>query len=666
MQSDSLIGAVVDTRYSVIARLGRGGMATVYRAHDARLDRDVAVKMMHPYLAEQPGFVERFNREARAAARLTSPYVVGVYDQGVWDSPLGPQAFLVMEYVAGPDVRSELTRLGSFNLGTALELTRQILAALAAAHHAGLIHRDVKPENILLTSPLPPVSVFQRPEIHAKVADFGLARAASSVTTASTTMGTVAYIAPEIVTNQKAGAPSDVYAVGIMLYEFLTGSLPFHAATPIATAYQHINAPMPPVAEHAEWLPPAVDSFIGLLTAKNPADRPADGAAALAALDDLVKATPEEGFMRRIPVIPTQPAPPAATRRLESATRLAAFPPPQATQSLEDAPAGTATRSAPAAGLFPKQAGSPPPQHASRTGKKSPLTRKRRVVGWLTAILIVLLAAAGAWYFLIGPGHRVAIPNVAGKPYASAAATLKDAGLSPLRSDEYSDTVAQGAVVGTSPKAGQSINPSQDVTVIVSRGVEQVTVPDVSGMTESEAKAALTDARLAMSVTEAYSETIPEGSVISQNPSPTSEVDHDSTVSVVISKGRQPIDVPSVIGDTKDDAVAAIDAAGLQVTVTEDFSDTVDKGVVISQNPASGTVYKGDTITITVSKGPEMVEVPNVRGKTEAEARQILEDAGFKVEKSVLGGLGWDIVYSQDPAAGEQIPRGSTVTLVMI
>lgn len=305
MVSDSLLGAVVDGRYVITRRIARGGMATVYRARDKRLERDVAIKLMHRHLAESPDFTARFNREARAAARLSSAYVVTVHDQGVWDSGDGRHAYLVMEYVPGPDVRSELIRTGSFTLGTALAITEQTLRALSSAHSAGIVHRDVKPENVMLTSRIPPVSIFERPEIHAKVADFGLARAVTSVSpTTGQAMGTVTYMAPEVITTGVAEAPADVYAVGIMLYEFLTGELPFQAETPIATAYMHINEPMPHVAEQADWIPASLDSFIALLTAKDASQRPANGEEALRELLAITRSIPEEDLIRRIPVIP--------------------------------------------------------------------------------------------------------------------------------------------------------------------------------------------------------------------------------------------------------------------------------------------------------------------------------------------------------------------------
>ena len=305
MVSDSLLGAVVDGRYVIARRIARGGMATVYRARDKRLERDVAIKLMHRHLAESPDFTARFNREARAAARLSSAYVVTVHDQGVWDSGDGRHAYLVMEYVPGPDVRSELIRTGSFTLGTALAITEQTLRALSSAHSAGIVHRDVKPENVMLTSRIPPVSIFERPEIHAKVADFGLARAVTSVSpTTGQAMGTVTYMAPEVITTGVAEAPADVYAVGIMLYEFLTGELPFQAETPIATAYMHINEPMPHVAEQADWIPASLDSFIALLTAKDASQRPANGEEALRELLAITRSIPEEDLIRRIPVIP--------------------------------------------------------------------------------------------------------------------------------------------------------------------------------------------------------------------------------------------------------------------------------------------------------------------------------------------------------------------------
>lgn len=678
MVSDSLLGAVVDGRYVIARRIARGGMATVYRARDKRLERDVAIKLMHRHLAESPDFTARFNREARAAARLSSAYVVTVHDQGVWDSGDGRHAYLVMEYVPGPDVRSELIRTGSFTLGTALAITEQTLRALSSAHSAGIVHRDVKPENVMLTSRIPPVSIFERPEIHAKVADFGLARAVTSVSpTTGQAMGTVTYMAPEVITTGVAEAPADVYAVGIMLYEFLTGELPFQAETPIATAYMHINEPMPHVAEQADWIPASLDSFIALLTAKDASQRPANGEEALRELLAITRSIPEEDLIRRIPVIPApqsdgedddgeDDAPPDPKPLPAAPTTTMPMPGPVP-------PDGAA----PAAEPIPPGGGADDGNGARRLRRRRTdlrhetpeLPGRRRRQGrraWAAlAILLAVALTAVLWYFRAGPGKRVTIPAVAGQTYEQALSSLHEEGLTARRRNVYSDTVPSGSVVSTDPGGGGRVHPSRVVTVTVSRGVEQVTVPDLSGLSAQEARRRLGSARLVYREAAVYSESVDEGRVVSQSVAADTAVNHDSAVTVTISKGRQPIRVPNVVGKSEADANNAIRKAGLTVSRQEEHSDTVAQGVVISQDPSKGTVHRGDSVTVVVSQGPELVDVPNVVDMRREEATTTLQNAGFQVQADNVFGGYFGIVRSQSPAAGTKARKGTGVKIAV-
>ena len=678
MVSDSLLGAVVDGRYVIAGRIARGGMATVYRARDKRLERDVAIKLMHRHLAESPDFTARFNREARAAARLSSAYVVTVHDQGVWDSGDGRHAYLVMEYVPGPDVRSELIRTGSFTLGTALAITEQTLRALSSAHSAGIVHRDVKPENVMLTSRIPPVSIFERPEIHAKVADFGLARAVTSVSpTTGQAMGTVTYMAPEVITTGVAEAPADVYAVGIMLYEFLTGELPFQAETPIATAYMHINEPMPHVAEQADWIPASLDSFIALLTAKDASQRPANGEEALRELLAITRSIPEEDLIRRIPVIPApqsdgedddgeDDAPPDPKPLPAAPTTTMPMPGPVP-------PDGAA----PAAEPIPPGGGADDGNGARRLRRRRTdlrhetpeLPGRRRRQGrraWAAlAILLAVALTAVLWYFRAGPGKRVTIPAVAGQTYEQALSSLREEGLTARRRNVYSDTVPSGSVVSTDPGGGGRVHPSRVVTVTVSRGVEQVTVPDLSGLSAQEARRRLGSARLVYREAAVYSESVDEGRVVSQSVAADTAVNHDSAVTVTISKGRQPIRVPNVVGKSEADANNAIWKAGLTVSRQEEHSDTVAQGVVISQDPSKGTVHRGDSVTVVVSQGPELVDVPNVVDMRREEATTTLQNAGFQVQADNVFGGYFGIVRSQSPAAGTKARKGTGVKIAV-
>lgn len=715
--SDSLIGSVVDGRYAITALIGRGGMATVYRARDKRLERDVAIKFMHTHLGAHPDFTERFNREARAAARLSSPYVVAVHDRGVWASPEGTRAYLVMEYVPGPDLRAELSRLGSFTLGTSLTLGEQVLRALTSAHAAGIVHRDVKPENIMLTAPVPdpPETLESHPDVYAKVTDFGLARAVTSNATATgQVMGTVAYLAPEVITDGDAGERADLYALGVLLYEFLTGTLPFAGKTPIATAYKQINDDMPRIADQADWLPPEVDAFVEKLTAKKPEDRPANAKEALDDLISLCRKIDVETLSRYIPVAPKRAAHAERTRvdvvpGLGQATQVDLDPTAVigAASSEESQPARAAAQSGlparqatlvdaqpvlvPPQGAFSPdsslQRSPEPPRQTKRSrrlfrrgrnaaapmqgsglaapqesGVAPAKSRKRIVVA--TALLLIVALIATAWYFMAGPGQRVNVPKVAGKSYKEAVAALSSKGLSATKKESYSDSVPSGRVLSTDPGAGTSIHPSTRVTVTVSAGVEKVEVPDLSGKTEAQAKEALRKARLSYEVTTQYSESVKKGRVITQSSKAGAWVEHDSAVKITISGGREPIKVPKVVGMWKNDAVSKLEDAGFTVSIEEEASDSVAKDAVISQDPEDGeSSHRHDNVTIKVSTGNDLVDVPNVLGKSTDDAESELKSAGFSVKKRRFFGAFYDTVNLQSPRSGKKAPRGSTVTI---
>ena len=715
--SDSLIGSVVDGRYAITALIGRGGMATVYRARDKRLERDVAIKFMHTHLGAHPDFTERFNREARAAARLSSPYVVAVHDRGVWASPEGTRAYLVMEYVPGPDLRAELSRLGSFTLGTSLTLGEQVLRALTSAHAAGIVHRDVKPENIMLTAPVPdpPETLESHPDVYAKVTDFGLARAVTSNATATgQVMGTVAYLAPEVITDGDAGERADLYALGVLLYEFLTGTLPFAGKTPIATAYKQINDDMPRIADQADWLPPEVDAFVEKLTAKKPEDRPANAKEALDDLISLYRKIDVETLSRYIPVAPKRAAHAERTRvdvvpGLGQATQVDLDPTAVigAASSEESQPARAAAQSGlparqatlvdaqpvlvPPQGAFSPdsslQRSPEPPRQTKRSrrlfrrgrnaaapmqgsglaapqesGVAPAKSRKRIVVA--TALLLIVALIATAWYFMAGPGQRVNVPKVAGKSYKEAVAALSSKGLSATKKESYSDSVPSGRVLSTDPGAGTSIHPSTRVTVTVSAGVEKVEVPDLSGKTEAQAKEALRKARLSYEVTTQYSESVKKGRVVTQSSKAGAWVEHDSAVKITISGGREPIKVPKVVGMWKNDAVSKLEDAGFTVSIEEEASDSVAKDAVISQDPEDGeSSHRHDNVTIKVSTGNDLVDVPNVLGKSTDDAESELKSAGFSVKKRRFFGAFYDTVNLQSPRSGKKAPRGSTVTI---
>lgn len=692
---DPLLATVIDGRYRIEARLARGGMASVYRGIDTRLQRPVALKLIHSHLAEQPDFAQRFIREAQAAAALSNPHIVSIYDQGIYHSSEGERAYLVMELINGPDLRSELSAHGSFTLRDSLEITRQVLTALAVAHEAGIVHRDVKPENILLSESISHKHVLSPPSYTAKVADFGLARAVSDVTSTHSgqMLGTVAYTAPEIVTRGRADQRADLYALGVMLYELLAGTQPFIGESPVAVAYAHVNDPMPRLTQTAEWMPDDIDSFICTLTAKDPSKRPLNASAALDMLTNVITHLDDADQMRRIPVFPHKPIiekteitsshtsisstshsaqshtstiPPKRTDELEIVTTSEIFPTQQLAaltpHTADDSQTNNDTENSIQTGTYVTTAEQ---THESRKGG----TRSKKLITALLLIITLIAALSSGiyWWFFFGPGLRVSIPQVAGMSVAEAEKTLTTVGFQTTTAHEYSDTVDKDTVIASTPEGGTTAHPSQIITLRISDGVEYLNVPNVVGKTADEAQHILTQARFAASASEDWSNDVPKGTVISQTPEAGESIPHDSSVTYIVSKGREPITIPKIGELSGSDYEKALTDAGFSVTKQEEFSDSVPEGAVISVDPAEGTqLYRGDAVTLTISKGPELLEVPNVVGKQRDEATRILEEAGFNVAvKELLGGY-FGTVRLQDTAGGTKAKKSSTITLTIV
>ena len=641
--TDPLIGLLVDGRYRILSRLARGGMATVYVAEDERLDRPVALKVMHPHLAESTDFVSRFRREARAAARIVHPGVVSVFDQGV----VHGQGFLVMELIEGPNLRTLLRSQGAFTVSQALRYTQEVLEALQAAHRAGVIHRDIKPENVLVPAEGP-----------VRVTDFGLARAASevSMSTTGSMLGTVAYMAPEIATTGTTDARTDIYSVGIMLDEMLTGRVPWDGESPIRMAYSHVHDDIPLPSRDEPWIPREVDDLVAALAARDPDERPADTREALELVARTRASLPAEIAHRRAAVVPTVGSP------ASTSTMTAAITP------------GTATSPLPGhvSGPVPTASTSQVVVHASGSVPAAPARGHRSGVRTLLVLLVVLLLAGGGggwwWWAQYGPGSYVEMPVVAGRNAAAATSDLQAVGLASTTTEEFSDTVASGVVIDSDPVGGQAVHKDVEVKLVVSKGVDMRTVPDVVGDAEADARTALSDVGLSVgTVSQEYSEDVQEGLVISQSEDPGTSLPHDTAVDLTVSRGREPIAVPDLTGKSGDEAAQALDGLGLVSQPSEAFSDTVEKGVVISQTTAAGsTLHRGDPVDYVVSKGPEMVEVPEVIGKQLDEARRALEDQGFQVSvERILGGY-FGTVRQTDPAGGTSVPKGSTVTVTVI
>lgn len=649
---DRLVGQTIDARYVIEKRIARGGMATVYRARDTRLDRPVALKIMYPHLAESTDFVARFRREARAAAKLTHPGVVAVYDQG---SAQG-SSYLVMELIKGPNLRTYLRSQGCLPVGEALKITKEILQALAAAHRSGLIHRDVKPENVLLSE-----------TGQVKVADFGLARAASEVTAATTgsILGTVAYLSPETVSGAAADSRVDVYATGIMLFELLAGVPPFSGDSPIQIAYAHVNKDVPHIKETEPWVPQPVDDLIAKLTTRDPAKRPLNGDAALELVNQTIaELEPTEMALRGD--TPPAPSAPDADSDQELTPTLNEVPLPGAPGSPTHRKSWWKRRRERKAGAALTPTTSKTPAVVPADGDTG--TSRKKLGPVIAAIIgaMVLLAAILTWFFMWGPGSFRPMVDVVNQQWPDASKSLAAADVPFERVDVFDDNIPAGNVARTNPAPGKPLGRFQTAKIFVSKGIEMLTMPDLTGKTREEALELVKKARFdAPQISEDFHDTVPQGQVSVQDPAPNASVAHNTIVKITLSKGRQPVSMPDLVGKPSQEAQNELTRVGLQPQVTEDFSDSVPKGKVISQSVAPNTtVHRLDQVALVVSKGPEMVAVPNVFGKNEGDARAALESAGFTVNvKRTFGDS--KRVLNSNPGAGTQAKVGSTVTITL-
>jgi serine/threonine-protein kinase len=631
---DPLVGQVLDGRYRVDERIAVGGMATVYRAVDTRLDRELALKVMHPDLATDATFVERFIREAKSVARLAHPNVVGVFDQGAQ----GAYVYLAMEYVEGCTLRDVLRERGALRPRAALDILEPVLAALGAAHRAGFVHRDMKPENVLIGD-----------DGRVKVADFGLVRTVGSVTnTSGTVLGTVSYLAPEQIEYGTADTRADVYACGVVLYEMLTGTKPHAGDTPAQVLFQHLNADMPAPSALFPGLAVELDELVATATARNPDVRPHDAVELLARTREARAALTAD----QLDAAPPQAGPEDAAGSDEDRTDVI----PRALPREEPGVHHTARLILP-----PPE---PPEREPVRAaGRRAPLSR-RGLVTLLIAVVAVLGVGAGVWY--INSGQFTRVPALIGKSETEARQALDKAGLDvkSVRRD-FSETVARGTVIKTDPGTNERIRGNDSVTITISRGPKIVKVPRLENKPLAQAERELRAAGLAPGVvTREFDESVAQGAVIRTDPAAGSSRSPDTAVSIVVSKGA-PIDVPDVTGDAVEEATAELEEAGLKVEVAEERIHSAEEaGAVARQSAAEGTrLAHGDTVTLTVSKGPRMVQVPDVVGDQVDEATAELEEAGFVVKAEKNFPFLGDKVESQSVEGGGRAPEGSTITI---
>lgn len=613
-QGTSLIGHTLDGRYRIVAHLADGGMGSIYRAQDLRLERHVAVKVLRPELAQEPRFVERFRKEALVAARLSHPHVVSVYDQG--DD--GPHVFLIMELIEGRTLRDILNE-GSLPVRHALELFDQMLDGLSAAHQAGLVHLDIKPENVLVS-----------PYNYVKVADFGLARAVTDGQKPQATVyGTASYLAPEQITHGPLGPYTDVYSAGLVLYELLTGERAF-TATPHDELPQIVDdAPVP--SQLIPALGPYFDDIVALACERDPYLRLRD-AAALRERIEKARTNAPSSVLEHIT--------PARTAEISSRSN-------ETVDFQRTAQLGSSTTQA---------FGGPQRPIAPRR-------RRRWIPLAVFATLAVFSALALAWAFFFGPWSPHTIPNVAGQTRENAAQTLRHSGFGIEVKTEHSDSVPTGQAIDTVPASGQKARSTQTIVLEISTGPQMVTVPSVSGLNSTAATNALRKAGLVVGATIQQPSRTAIGQALNVTPGTGTVVKHGTSVTLIISSGAVATPVPDVTGRSTRDATAELENAGFQVTVQSQPSDTVNADQTITTSPApNSTAYTGDTITIIRSSGKQQVSVPNIVGMSVSDANNALDAAGLS-----LGGNSWfdelanHHVQSQDPAAGTQVDNGSTV-----
>lgn len=611
--SDPFIGVLIDQRYGVDALIAKGGMAAVYLGTDTRLGRPVAIKILAGTFSRDEDFVNRFVQEARSAAVLTHPNVVAVHDQGVHNG----HPFLVMEFVPGRTVREILHDSHVLASAHALEIMRSVLAGLTAAHAAGFIHRDIKPENVLVTE-----------NGIVKLTDFGLARVISDIPVSDSTgavlLGTMAYLSPEQVQQQRLDQRSDVYSAGILLFEMLTGRVPFTGTSPLDVAYKHVNSNVPSPSSFQPDVPPAIDHLVLAATQRDPNDRLQSAHEFLDAVNRAAAAVPPaEALTTVIPVNPTV--------------------------------------------VMATPAGPKPPEPARPTGKPGAVARakKRRPLGVITITIAAIVLGYFGFQFL---GATVPVPNVAGKTSEEAQTALISAQLKFVIEEQFSEDVPAGSVIQTKPGADSKTRKGKEVVLVVSKGPERYIIPaDLAGQDPNQASAALVALTLDVTGTEdVYDDKIPQGKVVGTNPAAGKQVKRGAAITILVSKGPSPVEIPKLLGTDIQEATTALGKLGLSVVVAEQIYDDSTAGQIISSDPVPGTkVAKGTAVKVIVSKGPPLVSVPNVFDMTSAEATKILKAAGFTVKKKYVypNGRHNERVINQSPAEGTLVPRGSKITI---
>jgi serine/threonine-protein kinase len=627
-----LSGELIDGRYQLIRQVANGGMASIYEALDIRLDRKVAVKIMHPHLAQDDAYVTRFIREAKAAAALSHPNIVAVQDQG-WNQNGIPAVFLVMELIEGSTLREYINERGRFEIREAINYLTPILSALSAAHSIGIVHRDVKPENILVSN-----------EGRVKIADFGLARGeviGSTMTAESSViLGSVSYLSPEQVQRGIADARSDVYAVGIVAFEMLTGEKPFLGDTPIQIAYMHVNEDIPSLRSKRKDIPQALDELIIRATNRDPDLRPRNAGEFLRDLEAIaLELDPKKNQMKLDLDLPVEP--------IREKKREPVKPKELPEIKVEIKETTKQIRRG--------------EEKKRRTSKR--VRRNRKI-----ALLLAIALGVGGWYALVGPGSRIVVPSVVGGTYDDALSAFTPLGITNIAVVErFDEEINSGTIIESSPPGGGRIETGEKVTLVISKGAERYTITSLVGLTPEAAAAALSKNPLKLGENiELFSNTIPKGFVMGSQPQAGTKVKRNATVSIIVSKGFETFLVPSYVGMSGEQALNELTDSGFNVESSYAFSENILTGAVISQNPSGNSqVPKGASITLKVSKGTEFVFVPNVFSLDEATAVRTLKDLELKVVVKKLGTKANKKTTNISPKVGSKVKRGSIITITV-
>jgi len=628
-----LTGELIDGRYQLIRQMATGGMASIYEAVDTRLDRKVAVKIMHSHLAQDEQFVERFIREAKAAAALSHPNIVAVQDQG-WNQNGTPAIFLVMEMIEGHTLREYLNEQTRLSVTDGIKFLLPVLSALSAAHKIGIVHRDIKPENILISK-----------EGRIKIADFGLAKGpllgGTMTAESSVILGSVSYLSPEQVQRGVADSRSDIYSIGITAFEIFTGKKPFEGEQPIQIAYMHVNNRVPKISSVISGVPDQLDDLIYRATSANPDERPRD---ATVFHDELSRIShslnPKENQLSLeldIPIEPMRPKPSRKSLRAKVKELTEAIPTPAPRETTEE---------------------------VRKRKKASKRVRRNRKIALAMAVVVGIVG----WYVLIGPGSRVVVPSTVGASQTEVSAALDPLGLtSMIVEKQFSEEIPEGRIIQSIPEAGGRIDQGGTVKLVVSKGPERFTIPNLAGLTPIAATNLIGKLPLTIQpLAEEFNSTVPKGYVIDSNPIAGEKVKRNSSIVIRVSKGIEQVALASYVGKSSDQALNELQDAGFAVTSTYGFSETRLAGEVISQKPAGGaTADKGAKVSLVISKGTQFAYIPNLFSIEEAKAVAALKDLDLKVVVKKIGKKTVKKVTNVSPKVGSKVKRGSTVTITV-